>query len=347
MLFDLPDPDTLCAALLARDARFDGMAFVCVAATGISCRLTCPARTARRENCGFLATAWECRSAGDRPCKRCHPLGAGADPAVKRLLQALQDRPELRWSERDGAALGVDPSTVRRAFRRRFGRTFLDLARLRRLRSGVTTLAAGGEVIAAQHEASFGSASALRAAFARLLGCAGQAEPRRRAAGQMDRHAAGGHDRGRAPQPPAPAGGPRPQGPAGGADGAAGRRAREDRGRQLSARRSGVNGRVPCGAAGHRSRRASGVGARLRGVAVRRDTGATARLALSFDGHLALSPPGHRVHEGGIEGMTMLRTSHRNRPRHRAQAAACGAVLRTVGGVRAMFPVTVWRQRKP
>lgn len=94
-------------------------------------------------------------------------------------------------------------------------------------------------------------------------------------------------------------------------------------------------------------RDADDVGSHLRGVAVRRETGATAQLALSFDGHLALSPPGHRVHEGGIEGKTMLRPNHDNQPHHRAQAAACDAVLRTVGGVRAMFPVTVWRQRKP
>lgn len=172
MLFDLPDPDTLYAALLARDARFDGLAFVCVASTGIFCRLTCPARKPKRANCSFYATAGECLAAGFRPCKRCHPLGAGADPAVARLLQALEDRPDLRWSEREVAALGFDPSTVRRAFRRQFGMTFLEIARQRRLREGFTTLAEGGRVIAAQHEASFESASAFRAAFARLLGCA-------------------------------------------------------------------------------------------------------------------------------------------------------------------------------
>ncbi|WP_245155758.1 Ada metal-binding domain-containing protein [Paracoccus ravus] len=39
MLFDLPDHQTLYAALLARDDRFDGQAFVCVSTTGVSCRL--------------------------------------------------------------------------------------------------------------------------------------------------------------------------------------------------------------------------------------------------------------------------------------------------------------------
>jgi AraC family transcriptional regulator of adaptative response/methylated-DNA-[protein]-cysteine methyltransferase len=49
--------------------------------------------------------------------------------------------------------------------------TFLEMARQRRLREGFETLATGGKVIAAQHEASFESASAFRLAFARLLGC--------------------------------------------------------------------------------------------------------------------------------------------------------------------------------
>lgn len=61
---------------------------------------------------------------------------------------------------------------MRRSFKRQFGVTFLEMARQRRLREGFETLANGGKVITAQHEASFECASAFRAAFARLLGCA-------------------------------------------------------------------------------------------------------------------------------------------------------------------------------
>lgn len=172
MLFDLPDHDTLYAALLARDDRFDGQAFVCVSSTGVFCRLTCPARKPRPENCTFHATIGECIAAGFRPCKRCHPLQAAAlaDPTIASLLQALDERPDLRWSEEHVVQLGYDLSTVRRSFKRQFGMTFLEMARQRRLREGFEALASGGKVITAQHEASFESASAFRAAFARLLG---------------------------------------------------------------------------------------------------------------------------------------------------------------------------------
>ncbi len=174
MLFNLPDRHTLYSALLVRDDHYDGQAFVCVSTTGVFCRLTCPARKPKPEHCTFYATIGECIEAGFRACKRCHPLQAAAlaDPTIAALLHALDERPDLRWSEQHIEQLGYDLSTVRRSFRRQFGMTFLELARQRRIREGFETLATGGKVITAQHEASFESSSAFRAAFARLLGCA-------------------------------------------------------------------------------------------------------------------------------------------------------------------------------
>lgn len=169
MLFDLPAPDILYGALLARDPSFEGRAFVGVASTGIFCRLTCPARKPRRENCAFFATPGACIEAGYRPCLRCRPLG-GDGPLVAGLLAAVAADPGRRWREVDLVALGHDPSTVRRAFRRAMGVTFLEMARLRRLSEGGRALARGARVIDAQIEAGFESPSAFRAAFARLMG---------------------------------------------------------------------------------------------------------------------------------------------------------------------------------
>ena len=171
MLFDLPSDDALYDALLARDARFDGQAFVGVTTTGIFCRLTCPARKPKRENCRFFNTVTGCIEAGFRPCKRCYPLAPAAqgDPATATLLTALDARPDHRWSEGDVSAMGYDPSTIRRAFKRQFGMTFLDMARQRRLSRGFTALETG-RVIDAQLDAGFDSPSAFRTAFARLMG---------------------------------------------------------------------------------------------------------------------------------------------------------------------------------
>ncbi|PID59889.1 MAG: bifunctional transcriptional activator/DNA repair enzyme protein Ada [Gammaproteobacteria bacterium] len=169
MRFTLPDRDTLYTALIERDPRYEGRVFVCVQSTGIFCRLSCPARKPKPENCLFVETVAECLEAGFRPCKRCHPL-KGADDTTERLLAALDERPAHRWQESDVAALGIDPSTARRSFKRAFGITFLEMARLRRIGAGFTSLSDGENVIDAQQSAGFASASAFRNAFARLAG---------------------------------------------------------------------------------------------------------------------------------------------------------------------------------
>ncbi|MGH1464712.1 MAG: bifunctional transcriptional activator/DNA repair enzyme AdaA [Cognatishimia sp.] len=172
MMFDLPDHATLYAALCSRDDSYEGRAWVGVSSTGIFCRLSCPARNPKPENCQFFDTVGACIEAGFRACKRCHPLApmAQADPVIKQLLDALEARPAYRWGEADMARMGLDASTVRRAFKRHFGMTFLEMARQRRLREGFTTLANGGPVIAAQLDAGFDSPSAFRTAFGKLLG---------------------------------------------------------------------------------------------------------------------------------------------------------------------------------
>lgn len=171
MMFTLPDPDTLYQALLERSPAYEGRAYVAVATTGIFCRLTCPAPKPLRQNCRFHDTPAACLAAGFRPCKRCNPLGEIA-PDHAALLEALRQDPARRWREADLIHLGHDPSTLRRAFRRQFGMTFLDMARQARLAAGATALAEGAPVIAAQLEAGFDSASGFRAAFQRLTGIA-------------------------------------------------------------------------------------------------------------------------------------------------------------------------------
>ena len=172
MLFDLPDANILYDALLARDPAYEGLAYVGVTSTGVFCRLTCPARKPKRENSVFYASIVECLESGFRPCKRCHPLRSAAtvEPLVSTLLDTLELDPGRRWRESDVVAQGFDPSIVRRTFKRHFGITFLEMARLRRVRNAAVTLAAGATVIDAQLDAGFESSSGFRAAFARILG---------------------------------------------------------------------------------------------------------------------------------------------------------------------------------
>ncbi|MEE9426670.1 MAG: trifunctional transcriptional activator/DNA repair protein Ada/methylated-DNA--[protein]-cysteine S-methyltransferase [Paracoccaceae bacterium] len=174
MLFQLPEKDVLYAALCARDDSYEGRAWVGVTTTGIFCRLSCPARNPKPENCKFMTSVADCLEAGFRPCKRCKPLASGmdADPMVAALVKALDADPGRRWGEGDITGMGYDLSTVRRAFKRHYGVTFLDMARLARIRHGAKAIERGERVINAQLDAGFDSGSGFRAAFARVLGMA-------------------------------------------------------------------------------------------------------------------------------------------------------------------------------
>lgn len=171
-MLDLPDPATLYSALLHRDPAYEGRAYVGVTTTGIFCRLTCPARKPRPENCRWFADPRTAEQAGFRPCRRCAPRGAGTDGdnLATRLMTMIRQDPSRRWSQADLVAMGLDPSTVRRACQRQFGQSFLQMARAARLRGGVQALQADAAMIEAQMDAGFDSASGFRAAFARLFG---------------------------------------------------------------------------------------------------------------------------------------------------------------------------------
>ncbi len=172
MLFELPNPEELYQALLDRNEVYDGRAYVCVKTTGIFCRLTCSARDPKFENCQFFETVAECLNAGYRPCKRCKPLApsALADENITVLLREMERCPGKRWRESDVVKLGLDPSSVRRSFKRQYGVTFLEMTRQSRIKEGFELLSEGSRVIDAQVGAGFESASAFRSAFAKLLG---------------------------------------------------------------------------------------------------------------------------------------------------------------------------------
>ena len=140
-----------------------------VTSTGIYCRAGCPARLPKFENCRFFAEAEAARSAGFRACLRCHPDGDPAVEAIDRLVADI-DGAEEPLRERALSRYGLSPSTVRRHFKARFGQTFAQYQRERRLARAQAALGGGDSVIAAQVDAGYASASGFRAAYAKAYG---------------------------------------------------------------------------------------------------------------------------------------------------------------------------------
>lgn len=140
----------------------------------VFCRPTCPARKPRFENCEFYETAKEALLAAFRPCKRCRPLSHPhhVSALVQTLVEAVETNPEKRWKDQDFRELAVDASTARRQFKKRFGMTFVEYARARRMGLAMKQIRGGEAVIDAQLATGYESSSGFRDAFSRIMGAA-------------------------------------------------------------------------------------------------------------------------------------------------------------------------------
>src|SRR5207302_9996928 len=87
------------AAVLARNPKADGEFVYSVKSTGVYCRPSCAARTARPENVAFHATPGDAERAGFRPCKRCKPdqlsLASQHAARVAELCRFIENAEEL------------------------------------------------------------------------------------------------------------------------------------------------------------------------------------------------------------------------------------------------------------
>ncbi len=169
---DLPSPRLLYRALVRRDPAFEGVFFAAVKTTAIFCRPTCPARKPKARNVEYFARAADALRAGYRPCARCRPMAraAGTPDLVRRLLEEVDRAPTRTVTEAALRALGIDPSTARRQFRRTFGMTFHAYQRARRMGSAHHDLRNGETVMQAQLDHGYESASGFWDAFKRTLG---------------------------------------------------------------------------------------------------------------------------------------------------------------------------------
>src|SRR6266513_983788 len=168
----LPPSETMYRALVNRDPSFEGIFFVGVRTTGIFCRPTCTAKKPARENVDFFATPNQALHNGYRPCLRCHPMNPDKrlPELIERLRFEVERAPGGRVTDKELAAMAIDPSTARRQFKRHYGMTFQAYHRARRLGLALSEVRRGGRVDEAKNGSGFGSASGFREAFTRVFG---------------------------------------------------------------------------------------------------------------------------------------------------------------------------------
>ncbi len=149
------------AAVLARDPAADGRFFYSVRTTGVYCRPSCAARTARPENVRFHPTAADAERLGFRPCKRCNPdcsprgeQQAATVAEMCRVIESAEVPPRL-----DDLAqhAGLSACYLHRLFKGVTGLTPKQYAAAHRGKRVRTELARSGSVTQAIYDAGYNS----------------------------------------------------------------------------------------------------------------------------------------------------------------------------------------------
>ena len=149
------------AAIVARNPAADGQFFYSVKTTGVYCRPSCAARSARPENVQFHSSCEDAERAGFRPCKRCKPnqpplveQHAAKVTEICRLIEAAETAPAL---DELASKAGLSPYHFHRVFKAVTGLTPKAYAVAHRANRMRTELDRSGTVTAAIFDAGYNS----------------------------------------------------------------------------------------------------------------------------------------------------------------------------------------------
>ncbi len=162
------------AAVVARDAAFDGVFYFSVETTGIYCRPSCPARRPKRAHVRFHDSAAEAEAAGFRACKRCRPdqpslFATLADKVTQacRTIETAEEEPRLGELARDA---GLSTHHFHRVFKSMLGVTPKAYAAAHRKHRVRAALGKRGTVTEALYDAGFNTGSRFYASAEETLG---------------------------------------------------------------------------------------------------------------------------------------------------------------------------------
>ncbi len=159
-------------AILDKNVAYEGSFITGVKTTGIFCRPTCTARKPKRENVEFFKTTKDAITKGYRPCKVCSPLEKldETPPAIRAILQELNENPSRKFKDADLAVKGIAPSAIRRWFLKHHGITFQAYQRMFRINAAFKKIQHGEPVTAAAFDAGYESLSGFADSFRSVFG---------------------------------------------------------------------------------------------------------------------------------------------------------------------------------
>ncbi len=168
----LPPRSEMYSALVNKDVAYEGVFVAAIKTTGIFCRSSCHARKPKQENVEYYSTSEQALNYGFRPCKVCKPLEPLGDTPdwVKQILKEVSLNPEIRFKDQQLRERGIEPTKLRRWFKRHHGITFQAYLRAIRLNQAIGQIKQNSPVTKAAFDSGYESLSGFNDAFKKLTG---------------------------------------------------------------------------------------------------------------------------------------------------------------------------------
>ncbi len=159
-------------AIGRKGSLYEGVFVTAVRTTGIFCRPSCRARKPKPENVVFYDTPQEAIRNGFRPCRVCNPMEKlGETPDyVRGIIKELQQNLYLRIRDDDLRKRGVEPSKIRRWFKKHHNMTFHTYQRLLRINSAFNSIQKGETVTNSAFDSGYESLSGFNESFRSVFG---------------------------------------------------------------------------------------------------------------------------------------------------------------------------------
>lgn len=159
-------------AIGKKESEFEGVFITAVTSTGIFCRPSCRAKKPKAENVIFYRDTQEALQNGFRPCKICRPMEPEDDcpKEIKLLISELQSEPFPRLKDYDLKKRNIEPSYLRRWFKKHHGITFQAYQRMLRINKAYNQIKGGNSVSGSAFGAGYESLSGFSETYKNIFG---------------------------------------------------------------------------------------------------------------------------------------------------------------------------------
>ena len=155
-----------------QDSTYEGIFFTGVITTGIFCRPSCRARKPKVENVIFFDSTRNALQHGFRPCKICKPMEKlDITPNyINKIINELHKNPYLRIKDEDLRQRGIEPSRIRRWFKKHHNMTFHAYQRMVRINTAYNSINDGETITDSAFNSGFESLSGFNDSFRTIFG---------------------------------------------------------------------------------------------------------------------------------------------------------------------------------